>query len=276
MQVLHGAPCAVVVAPDELPACRELRQIGVGIDDGPESGVALDLALELARCSGAHLKLLAVVGDIYPTVAGVVPEAHSAELRAPAVESQVEKGRAMIDVALGRCDGVGVSGDVVVGDPVAALTAFGENCDLLVLGSRRWGPVRHLALGSTSEWVIRHATCPVLMPPRHATASMTKARAQRSRASCSDDVGPAAQPRGGRGRTRSGQRPEQGLAGTVARARLAESAPNELSHGEALAPGRILLAQLTSPMPVLLAGPAYCRWVSATWRRRCSSSPSSR
>ena len=168
MQVLHGAPCAVVVVPDELPACRELRQIGVGIDDSPESGVALRLALELARPTGAHVKLLAVVGDVYPTVAGIVPAAHSAELHPPAVASNVERARTVIDEALGRCDGVKASADVVVGDPVEALTALGERCDLLVLGSRRWGPVRRLALGSTSEWVIRHASCAVLVPPRHA------------------------------------------------------------------------------------------------------------
>jgi hypothetical protein len=41
-----------------------------------------------------------------------------------------------------------------------------ENLDLLVLGSRRWGPVKRLALGSTSERVIRHTACPVLVPPR--------------------------------------------------------------------------------------------------------------
>ncbi len=170
MQVLHGAPCAVVVAPDELPACRELRQIGVGIDDSPESGVALRLALELARPTGARLKLLAVVGDAYATPAGIVPAAHCAELHSPAVASHLDKARTVIDEALGRCDDVTASGDVVVGDPVTALTALGESCDLLVLGSRRWGPVRRLALGSTSEWVIRHATCPVLVPPRHAVS----------------------------------------------------------------------------------------------------------
>jgi hypothetical protein len=36
------------------------------------------------------------------------------------------------------------------------------------IGSRRWGPVHRLALGSTSERVIRHAACPVLVPPRRA------------------------------------------------------------------------------------------------------------
>ena len=52
--------------------------------------------------------------------------------------------------------------------PARALrhVAEAERADLLVLGSRRWGPVRRLALGSTSERVIRHTACPVLVPPR--------------------------------------------------------------------------------------------------------------
>jgi len=63
---------------------------------------------------------------------------------------------------------VSASGDVRVGDPTAALTALSADCDLLVLGSRRWGALRRLALGSTSEFVIRNASCPVLVPPRGA------------------------------------------------------------------------------------------------------------
>jgi nucleotide-binding universal stress UspA family protein len=55
----------------------------------------------------------------------------------------------------------------VLGDPAGELILASEGLALLVLGSRRWGPVRRLALGSTSERVIRHAGCPVLVPPRH-------------------------------------------------------------------------------------------------------------
>jgi nucleotide-binding universal stress UspA family protein len=68
------------------------------------------------------------------------------------------------------CHGLAVEGDVVVGDPSGELILASEDLDLLVLGSRRWGPVKRLALGSTSERVIRHTACPVLIPPRLETA----------------------------------------------------------------------------------------------------------
>ena len=52
------------------------------------------------------------------------------------------------------------------------LAAFGEHVDLLVVGSRGYGPVRRLVLGSTSEYLERHARCSLLVLPR-AEASLT-------------------------------------------------------------------------------------------------------
>ena len=37
---------------------------------------------------------------------------------------------------------------------------------MLVVGSRGWGPVRRLLLGSTSERLVREAVGPVLVVPR--------------------------------------------------------------------------------------------------------------
>lgn len=119
---MGGAPCAVIVAPDELPACRDLRHIGVGIDGSPESGVAL----ELARLSGANVQLLAVVSEVYAQAVGFMPPGPLRRVHAPAVDSHVGRARAVIDEALTRCEGVTASGDVIVGDPVTALSAFGE------------------------------------------------------------------------------------------------------------------------------------------------------
>ena len=38
--------------------------------------------------------------------------------------------------------------------------------DLLVIGSRRWGAVARLMLGSTGEALMHGARCPVLVVPR--------------------------------------------------------------------------------------------------------------
>jgi nucleotide-binding universal stress UspA family protein len=55
----------------------------------------------------------------------------------------------------------------VPGDPVQVLEAEGEgDLDLLVLGSRRFGPVRRVLPGSVSSELVRLAPCPVIVVPR--------------------------------------------------------------------------------------------------------------
>jgi len=169
MQVLHGAPCAVAIAPDHLPVCRTLRRIGVGIDDSPESAVALEMALELAQLGGAHVQLLAVASDVYAGSVDLFAGASYADSYPDIIDARVHSARSMIDRALEQCAGVPGGGEVGLGDAATELTALSADCDLLILGSRRWGPMRRLALGSTSERVIRHAACPVLVPARSAT-----------------------------------------------------------------------------------------------------------
>jgi nucleotide-binding universal stress UspA family protein len=168
MQVLHGAPCAVAIAPDHLPPCRSLDRIGVGINATPESDIALDMALDLARLTGASIRLLAVASDVYPDPPTLLETAADPAAYQHMLDARLRMARAAIDAALERCAGAPASGDVRLGDPVRELTALSADCDLLVLGSRRWGPVRRLLLGSTSDAVIRDAVCPVLVPPRHA------------------------------------------------------------------------------------------------------------
>ena len=166
MQVLHGARCAVAIAPDPLPPRPELRRIGVGIDATPESALALEIACDLARRTGARLRLLAVADDGVGGWVGYVPTPIDEQTLQEIVEQREQAARTLIDDRLALCEGVDAEGAVVVGNPAGELILASEDLDLLVLGSRRWGPVKRLALGSTSEQVIRHTACPVLVPPR--------------------------------------------------------------------------------------------------------------
>jgi nucleotide-binding universal stress UspA family protein len=53
------------------------------------------------------------------------------------------------------------------GNPVERLLEVAEvGVDLLVLGSRGFGPVMRLLIGSVSSRVIRGAPCPVMVVPR--------------------------------------------------------------------------------------------------------------
>lgn len=169
MQVLHGARCAVLVVPDPVGPEPLLGRIGVGLQDTPEADAALDMARELAERAGAQLRLIAVADDSAPPWLAGASASSYAEMLDEIMAVRLQAARALLEAKLAsvsRVGGVAVDGDVAVGDPVGELVLAGGDLDLLVLGSRRWGPLRRLALGSTSERVIRNAACPVLVPPR--------------------------------------------------------------------------------------------------------------
>jgi nucleotide-binding universal stress UspA family protein len=63
----------------------------------------------------------------------------------------------------------GVEGHAVYGLAGEELAAFGDQVDILVVGSRGYGPVKRLVLGSTSDYLQRHARCPLLVLPRVVT-----------------------------------------------------------------------------------------------------------
>jgi nucleotide-binding universal stress UspA family protein len=55
---------------------------------------------------------------------------------------------------------------VTDGDPVEELAMMAEHLDLLVLGSRAYGPSGRLLSGGTSTQLARRAACPLLVVPR--------------------------------------------------------------------------------------------------------------
>jgi nucleotide-binding universal stress UspA family protein len=159
---LHGSPCPVAVAPRGI-ADRDappLSRIGVGFDGTPESRQALDAAVALAKSARARLELLCAAAAPMPLFAeaaytdGVIVDYH---LEA---EELISRTLAQLDV-----DAIGKA---VVGSPVETLVELTHRVDLLVVGSRGWGPIRRILLGSTAARLIREAACPVLVLPRGA------------------------------------------------------------------------------------------------------------
>jgi nucleotide-binding universal stress UspA family protein len=72
--------------------------------------------------------------------------------------------------AIASCgDGVEVSGRLLDGDPAAELVKGSSELDLLVLGSRGYGPARTVLLGSVSRTLVREGACSVVVLPRGAT-----------------------------------------------------------------------------------------------------------
>ena len=157
-RLLHGAPCPVFVAPRGY-AGGELRRILVGHDGGDESQGALDVAL--AAHGDVHL-----VRVLEPTSVGV--QASMAGAWIPPTDLETD-GREAFEA---KFSGLGdtVEREFVVGDAVAELVRRTLDADLVIVGSRGYGPLRSVLLGSVSAQLVRRASCPVMVVPRGAAA----------------------------------------------------------------------------------------------------------
>lgn len=157
--VLHGAPAAVAVAPRGFARERhdELSKIAVAYDGSPESGVALDSAAALARRRGAALELL--------TVATVAPPAPS--LVGFRFDPQRTPGEVIDEGLAAVGEGVEAKGrELHAGSVPSALADACDGVDLLVAGSRGYGVLGRVMVGSVSTALINSAPCPVLVVPR--------------------------------------------------------------------------------------------------------------
>jgi nucleotide-binding universal stress UspA family protein len=159
---LHGSTCPVAVAPRGLAdqEWKPVQRIGVGFNEGPEAHQALALAVGLAANCGASLAVRTVVST-------PIPFADFTAYDADWLERSKDYAKQHVDEALSNL-AVEASGTVVVGAPVDELVELSATVDLLVLGSRAWGPVRRTVVGSTAANLMRKAHCPVLVLPRAA------------------------------------------------------------------------------------------------------------
>ena len=58
------------------------------------------------------------------------------------------------------------------GRPADMLIGLSETLDILVMGSRGYGPLKAVLLGGVSGQVIRSAACPVVVVPRRAASAV--------------------------------------------------------------------------------------------------------
>jgi nucleotide-binding universal stress UspA family protein len=171
VSTMHGAPCPVLIAPAGY-ASREgsVRHVGVAYDGSAEARAALDLGREAATALGADLRILLVLQPAWPLTAYRSAyrdwSDHADEAR--------DAAAAALDELVAEL-GPAASGEVLEGDPARELAYAGRDLDLLVCGSRSYGPVRRLLLGSTASRLLREAPCPVLVLPRGAHDTATTA-----------------------------------------------------------------------------------------------------
>lgn len=157
---LHGAPCALAVAPAGF--ARDpgtFSRIGVAFEAGRSGESAMEAGTELAYTAGAGLDGITIIA---PRPSALLPEPVATVEVLDSLSGEAEHR------ARQRLVAYGASPHTAVGDPTEQLAAFSRKVDLLVLGSRGRGPLRRLLLGSTAGAVLARAACPVLVVPRTA------------------------------------------------------------------------------------------------------------
>jgi nucleotide-binding universal stress UspA family protein len=157
--LLHGASRPLLVAPRgyAAQAHEKPRVIAVAYDGTRESKLALEHAEALAARAGARIRVLTVRAPAVPipSAVGYGP---------PPIGFEPQR---LIEEAIAAVHSVEAEGRELSGAPAAALAeACEEDVDLLVAGSRGYGPLGRLFVGSVTSKLICRAPCPVLVVPR--------------------------------------------------------------------------------------------------------------
>ena len=131
-----------------------ISKILCAIDFSKTSDAALEYASSLARDRGGSLLLL----HVEPPIAayGDIP---FYELQEPTIAEYKRR----LD-ALAMHLGLPTTTRAVIGNPAKQILAQAsdEQVDLIVMGTHGRTGLAHVIMGSTAEYVVRHAACPVL------------------------------------------------------------------------------------------------------------------
>lgn len=152
------AKCPVVVVRGDDPASD--GPVVVGVNGALENWYVVDRAFAEAEARGAEL----VAVHAWQPPLGTARIAESVGI----VWSELDTVReALVAQRLAACadrhPGVDVKKYVVHGSAVQRLVEFAEGASLLVVGSHGTGGLTGMVLGSTSQALVRHAPCPVLL-----------------------------------------------------------------------------------------------------------------
>jgi nucleotide-binding universal stress UspA family protein len=128
--------------------------------DGSEYGYkAAKVAADLARCMKAELRILVVYDPIPPYLGE--PNLQNV------INARLGEAQEILDKAV---EAVGdlpteIHTEIVEGNSAEVIISVAKTreSDLIVMGSRGLGRLAGLVLGSTSQKVVSHAPCPVLI-----------------------------------------------------------------------------------------------------------------
>ncbi|HKZ15290.1 MAG TPA: universal stress protein [Solirubrobacterales bacterium] len=157
--LLHGATVAVVAAPHGYRGRVHdgFARIVVGYDGSAEADVALRRAESIAARADRELHIISVTT---PPTAAPGPFAGPIPPTLPDAAAVVRRGVRSVDAD------IDARGAALRGAAAPELAAYCGPDDLLMVGSRSYGPLARTFLGSVSSHLIHAAPCPVLVVPR--------------------------------------------------------------------------------------------------------------
>ena len=163
--LLSGIHSGVAVAPRGYAnAERALDRIGVAVDGSSESWRALSAAATLAERAKAPLQVLSVMEEPHYVLGGLLSPLNQEEYR----EYKEKEWEGVYEEAARRVPSVSSESKLLHGEPAESLASAAQHLDLLLVGSRGYGPVKGALLGSVSSKLMATAPCPVIVLPRGA------------------------------------------------------------------------------------------------------------
>ncbi|MDQ3479748.1 MAG: universal stress protein, partial [Actinomycetota bacterium] len=161
-RLLHGSAIPVAIVPSGYVdrEREQLRQVTVAFIDTPDGRAAVNSAVRITKHLKAELTVVSVLPDTRVTPAMGEPSRFAS--------GQEDSFRQSLDTAVeSASDQVPVTGRLLEGPVVDALVDLGpQDTDLLIIGSRGYGPVARVLLGGVSSRVVRHSRVPVVVVPR--------------------------------------------------------------------------------------------------------------
>jgi nucleotide-binding universal stress UspA family protein len=181
-RVVRYSPCPVLVVRAKSASTGQIKtsfkKILVPIDFSECSMKGLDYAKALAKQFGSTLVLLHSVHLEY-----YVASDEYARYDFPLLVQQTEKAaKEQMRSLVGQTDWEGLEVGTALGVGHAGQEicdrAQDQHVDLIVTSTHGTTGLKHVLVGSTAEYVVRHAHCPVLVVPSHERPAITAIKTQ--------------------------------------------------------------------------------------------------